>query len=179
MEIGSFLGIRILSWFLEHPNEKVHFKDLCRKLKLSPLSVKTYCEQFINRDWILEERKANLRFFYLNIRSYVVKAMKRTWFLENLRHMGVDKIVPENIISFALYGSHASGEYTEKSDIDLLVIGRKEQVNYANVKILEEKMHKEIQITVIQLNRWEKNKKTDPFILSVLKNHVLLTGTGL
>jgi hypothetical protein len=175
----SLIWSRILDWFFQHPTEKVHFKELCRNIKLSPVSLKSYCDHFIQRGWVLEEKKANLRLFYLNNKDYGVKALKRSWILEKLRSNKIENIVDENIIAFALYGSYASGEFDERSDIDLLVIGRKEQVNYDKIKNLREKMNKEVQVTVIPLHKWEKNKKTDPFILSVLRNHVLLKGMAL
>jgi len=179
MNMDSLIWFRILDWFFQHPSEKVHFKELCRNLRLSPISVKSYCEHFIQRGWILDEKKANLRLFFLNSKSYSVKAMKRAWILEKLRSYGIEELVDDNIISFALYGSYASGEFDERSDIDLLVIGIKEQVDYDKIKKLREGMDKEVQVTVIPLHKWEKNKKTDPFILSVLRNHVLLKGMVL
>jgi len=179
MKLGQFAGIQALEWFLSHPTKQIHFKELCRELKLSPPTISEYCGQFVNRQWLKEERKANLRFFSLNNESYAVKSIKRAYFLESLSESGIEEIIGEGIVSFALYGSHASGEYDERSDVDLLVIGRKEQVNYENAKRIEKKLGKKMQITVIEMVKWEKNRLKDQFILSVLKNHVIIRGVSL
>lgn len=179
MRFGDFAGIRILHYFLGHPSERIHLKELCRKLALSPLTVKTYCDEFLGMDWLLEERRANLRIFCLNNEHFVVKALKRAYFLEKLHTEKAETITAEGAISLALYGSHASGEYDEGSDVDLLVIGRREQINHVALKSLEKNAGKQVQLTVFPLDKWEKNKAKDPFMLSVLRNHMLIKGAPL
>ncbi|MFH0973562.1 MAG: nucleotidyltransferase domain-containing protein [Candidatus Micrarchaeota archaeon] len=175
----SFSGLRVFEWFLARPTRKIHFKELCRELGLSPLTVKTYCEEFVAREWLLDERQANLRIFSLNDGNYAIKAFKRAFFLDALRECGVEELVNDGVISFALYGSHASGDYDEKSDVDLLVVGRKEQVDYARVKALEKKTGKNIQLIVFSLNDWSEKKVRNPFAQSILRNHVLIKGVAL
>ncbi len=179
MKFDSFSGVRVLRWFLKHPARRIHFKELCRELGLGPLTVKTYCEEFLGRGWLCEERNANLRIFSFNNESYVVKAMKRACILEMMRRERFETLVDDTVVSFALYGSHSSGEYDEKSDIDVVVIGRKEQVHFEYAEKLEKRLGKQMQITVFPLEKWERNKDKDPFALSVLKNHVLLKGAPL
>lgn len=179
MKLDSFAGIRLLEWFLAHPSRRIYFKELCRETELGPVTVKGYCEDFIIRQWLLDERVANARFFFLNNANYVVKALKKAYILEFLKKKGMESIADSTAISFALYGSYASGEYDERSDIDFLIIGRKESVDYKVVEKLRKDLEKEVQITIIPLEKWERNKKTDPFISSVLKNHVLIRGAPL
>ena len=179
MLLRQFSGVLVLEWFLWHPTKKIHFKELCRELKLSPPTVKAYCEEFLANGWLAEERQANLRIFKLRNESFVVKALKRTYILELLRRNKIDAIVDGMIISFALYGSYASGEYDEKSDIDLLAIGRKEQIHYDRILALGTKLGKTVQLTIIPLEKWETNKGSDQFMGSVLRNHVLLGGMPL
>jgi predicted nucleotidyltransferase len=179
MNPKSFSGIRVLGWFLKHPTQKIHFKELCRELKLGPPTVKAYCEELIKLNWLQDERNANLRIFFLNNEHYVVKALKRAYFLNLLSEGKVGSLVENTVISLAVYGSHASGEYDEKSDVDLLIIGRKEEVRHEYSRILENKLGKKFQITVLPLDKWENNKQNDPFMLSVLKNHVILKGAPL
>ena len=178
MGFASSSGIRLLSWFFLHPSKKVHFRELCRELDFSPLTVKTYCDEFVSKGWLNEERLANLRLFRLNNEDYVVKAMKRAFFISRLKEAKAEQLVEEGIISFALYGSHASGEYDEKSDVDLLIVGRREQFKHERVKQLEKKLGKEIQATIFSLEQWESAKK-ESFGGSVLHSHVLLSGVPL
>ncbi len=179
MLFKSFSGLRVLGWFLKNPDKKIHFSELLRELNLGPLTVKTYCEEFIGYGWLLEERNANLRIFFLNGRSYAVKAFKSAYFLETLRSEKAERIADDTVISLALYGSHASGEYDGKSDVDFLVVGRKEEVCHEFAKKLGQRLGKRLQITTFQLEDWERRKTNDPFARSVLKNHVVLKGAPL
>ena len=180
MAFSSFAGTRVLAFFLANPTRKIHFKELCRELELSPSSVKLYCEDFITRKWLTEHRIGNHRFFQLDNSSYPVLAIKRAYFLELLSSNGADKVVRGTAISLALYGSHASGEYDEKSDIDLLVIGRKDDIVNTTISRIERAAGKPVQLTVISLDMWESGlKSSDPFVISVLRNHVLLMGARL
>ncbi|OIO21997.1 DNA polymerase subunit beta [Candidatus Micrarchaeota archaeon CG11_big_fil_rev_8_21_14_0_20_47_5] len=179
MTFGKFAGVKVIKWFLCNPSERIHFKKLCRRLKLGPPTVKNYCGEFVGKKWLNEERNANLRIFSLNNSNYVIKALKRAYFLELLRKDGIEKLIDGSAVSFALYGSHANGEYDERSDVDLLVIGRKEQVHYEQISALEEKMKKHFQLTVISLERWGRERQSNPFMLSILKNHVLIKGAAL
>lgn len=141
--------------------------------------MKVYCEELIKLNWLQDERNANLRVFFLNNEHYVVKALKRAYFLHLLNEAKVESLVEDTVISLAVYGSHASGEYDEKSDVDLLIIGRKEEVRYEYSKTIENKIGKKLQITVLPLEKWESNKRNDPFMFSVLKNNVVLKGASL
>ncbi len=179
MLFDSFAGNRIISWFLQNPARKIHFKELCRQLGLSPSTVKAYCGEFSKKGWVLSERQANLRIYSLNNESFSVRALKRAHFILVLDRLKAGKVALEGAISLALYGSYASGEYDEKSDVDLLLLGRKEQVDYGFAKRVEEALGKEVQITVFSLHEWEKGRDASPFMLSVLRNHALLKGIPL
>ncbi len=179
MKLEDFSGIKLLSWFLENPTKKIHFKDLCRKLELGPPTVKKYCEEYIGYGWIEEERKANLRIFSLNNEDFVVKAIKRAYFLKKLSGLGIGQIVDENAISLALYGSYSSGEYDEKSDIDLIIVGNEENVEHEKLEEMKKKLKMDVQLTIFSLEKWESNKDNDAFMNSVLRNNVLLKGAPL
>lgn len=179
MKFSDFSGLRLLEWFFDNPTRKIHYRGLCRETKLNPVTVADYAGQFVERGWLLEERVANLRFFLLNNESFVVRAHKRAFFLEKLRRAGVGGLVGEGAISLALYGSHASGEYDERSDVDLLLVGRKESENAQAVPELEKKLRKKLQVGIIPLEKWENEKQRNPFMQSVTRNHVLLKGSPL
>lgn len=85
-----------------------------------------------------------------------------------------------NILSVALYGSAASGTFNDKSDLDILIIGEADQVDKDKILSIQEKIGKPIQLTVIPWHRFERKKKEgDPFVKSVLENHILLFGAEL
>lgn len=116
-------AFRILEFPLQYPNEEIHLKELARKLSMSSRSIKIYCDEFEKEGILTCKRKGNLRLFSPDNESYVVKEMKRAYISALLKEMDIDSL-SESAISIAIYSSYATGDYDERSDIDILVIGR-------------------------------------------------------
>ena len=178
-EFRKFVGFKILEYFLLHPTEKTYLQELAKKLDISPGSVNNYCNIFEKDELIKREKKGNLHLFSTNNENFKIRELKRAFFINLLGELDIQKISDE-CTSIAIYGSHASGYYDEKSDIDLLIIGSEEQINRDLVVKIMNKVDKEIQLTVIPIVKWEKMKKeNDPFAMSIIKNHLLIKGVEL
>lgn len=175
----KFVGFKILEYFLSHPTEQTYLKELAKKIQVSPRSVKLYCDLFEKEGIIKRIVRGNLHLFSTNNDNFRVREMKRAYFINLLTEMNIESIA-EGCTSIALYGSHASGNYDEQSDIDILVIGEEEHVRRdILVKIMED-VGKEIQITTIPFYKWEKMKENrDPFAESIIRNHILIKGAEL
>ncbi|RKX39229.1 MAG: nucleotidyltransferase domain-containing protein, partial [Thermotogae bacterium] len=121
----------------------------------------------------------NLHIFETNNDNFRVREMKRTYFINLLAEVNIENIV-EECASIAIYGSHASGNYDEKSDVDILIIGEEQHVKRDVIVKIMEKIGKEFQLNVIPIIKWEKMKKNkDPFVESILRNHILIKGVEL
>ncbi len=85
------------------------------------------------------------------------------------------------MISLAVYGSYASGNFDEKSDIDLLLISFKSKSHFLNlIQNIEKYLSKEVNYEVFNLSKWQKIKKeNEPFYQEIMRNHILLTGSEL
>ncbi len=179
-EWRMFKGWSILEFFLSHPNTKIHIKGLARTLNISPQTSNRYLRLYEAEKLLVSESIANVVRFYLNNQHPIVKELKRLYFNLLLHENNfIDNLTQHNpsIINLLLYGSHASGEYSEKSDIDLLVISRKKEIDISAVKKLEKELNKEVQVSIYTIGEWRKlTKKDDPFIKSVLSKHILLYG---
>ncbi|MCX6668759.1 MAG: nucleotidyltransferase domain-containing protein [Methanothrix sp.] len=179
MMLGKCVGFKVIEFFLMHPSSEIHLTELARKLDISPGSAKTYCDELLRNDLILETNRANLRLFRLNREDFAVKEMIRAYHIILLKKLGIDDIA-ENCISLAIYGSFASGNMDERSDLDILVVGEEKDADRDRVLELEGKLGREIQLTVLPYFRWEKMKKEgDKFVESILRNHVLVKGAEL
>jgi hypothetical protein len=181
-EFRKFKGWVVLEFFLTHPSTEIHLKGLVRTLSISPLTALTYLKT-LKKDKILREEKiGNMTIFSLNNELYLVKALKRAHFLLTLNELGFpDVFLKENtsVISFALYGSCADGDYDEKSDIDFLVIKRG-SVNKSTFRRVEERTKRDVLVTCMSPAEWRKKaEEKDPFYLNVAKNHLLLYGADL
>ncbi len=174
----KFVGFKVLEYFLLHPTQEIHLKELTRKLKVSPRSVKIYCDLFEEEGILISERKGNLRIFRLNNGSFIVRELKRTYYLLILKEFGIENICESCTI--AVYGSFASGEMDERSDLDILVVGDEEDVDYNLLREIEEKTGRDVQLTVIPFHRWGVMKEErNEFAESVIRNHILIRGAPL
>ncbi len=178
-EFRKFVGYKILEYFILNPTKKTYLKELAKILEISPRSAKIYCDIFVKDGIINREVKGNLHLFSTNNENFRVRELKKAVFLNILGEFNIEKI-SEEFTSIAIYGSHSSGTYDEKSDIDLLVIGDEKQINRDLVVKIMEKVGKEIQLNVIPMIKWEKMKRNDDaFVKSVIKNHILIKGVEL
>ncbi len=175
----KFVGFKILEYFLKYPTEETYLKELAKKLQISPRSVKIYCDLFEKKGIIKREIKGNLHLFSTNNDNFRVREMKRAYFMNILAEMNIENIA-EECVSIAIYGSYASGNYDEKSDIDLLIIGKEQHVKRDIIVKIMERFGKEFQLNVITTIKWEKMKKDgDPFVRNIIRNHVLIKGAEL
>jgi len=175
----KFVGFKILEYFLKYPTEKTYLKELAKKLHISPRSVKIYCDLFEKEGIIKREIKGNMHIFSTNNDNFRVRETKRAYFINLLAEMNIENIA-EECASIAIYGSYASGNYDEKSDIDILIIGEEEDVKRDLIGNRMELVGKEIQLNVIPIIKWEKMKKDkDYFVKNIIRNHVLIKGVEL
>jgi len=177
--LDKFVGFKVLGYFLTHPSEEIHLKELGRALEISPGSAKKYCDDLVAEGLIQENALGNLRLLRLNREDFAIKGMMRAYCLVEFKKLGIEKLA-EGCTSLAIYGSFASGNFDERSDLDLLVIGEEADVSRDQVLEFQEKCGRDVQLTVLPYYRWEALKKErDGFSLSVLRNHVLVEGIEL
>jgi predicted nucleotidyltransferase len=183
-EWNNYTGFKVLSFFINNSNLKIHINELARKLKISTSSVFKYCNLYLKNNFLFKEKKANSVFYFLNNDNVFIISLKKSLFIGTLikskPFLNFIDNNKKNIVSFILYGSYASGNYTEKSDIDLLIIYNKNNIDYSEILKLESIFNKQLGLTKISLNQWiEKLNNKDIFINSVLKNNVCLWGENL
>ncbi len=178
-EFETFVGFRVLAWFLTHPTGEIHINKLAREIGVSPGSVKSYADAFERDGLITATRLGTARLLSLDNDSFAVRELKRACMALLLVRAGIEAIAPGSI-AVAVYGSTAAGTYDEQSDVDILIIGDESQIDHGRVPALEAETDREVQLTIVPYYRWEQMKEEgDPFVASVLQNHMLVTGTAL
>jgi hypothetical protein len=122
--------------------------------------------------------------YWLNNDEPVVKALKRMNILIRLREADlVERFTDADgaIISIIMYGSCSSGDYDEKSDLDILVISSSGQSRLARpVRELEDRLGMQVNVEIFNLASWNKLKrKNDVFVSEVRRNHIIIYGSDL
>jgi predicted nucleotidyltransferase len=178
-EFEKFVGNRMLGWMLLHPTATPTLNSLARTLGISPGSVKRYVDCFAAEGLVAVRTAGTAHLICLDNAHVVVRELKRACMTVHLADAGLCAIAPE-CTSLAVYGSVARGTYDEQSDIDVLVIGEKSEVDYETVPGIEAAVGYELQLTVLPYYRWETMKEEqDPFVRSVMCRHILFAGAEL
>ena len=85
----------------------------------------------------------------------------------NLKEEIIKKIAPKNPYKIILFGSHASGDFDDMSDIDLLVVLNKDEMprtfkekssNYLEINRLLRDINKKVSMDLVVMTRaqWER-----------------------
>jgi uncharacterized protein len=183
-EWHKFKGWSVLEYFLLHPNSKMHINQLARDLKVSPRTAQRFCVSYF-RDGLLEKAvMGNVHQFCLKESDARIRALKRfigPYLAADGAHLKPFLEKNGNILSVSLYGSFASGDYGDKSDLDVLVITSDErQLDVEEFRKLEARLGREVSITPLSFAKWRAmERKKDNFFLSVKKNNLLIWGNAI
>lgn len=171
---------KILWYFATHPTTQTYVKELARKLDISSGMCSNVLRE-LEKEGILERKELGKAHYYRLKGSYLTRELKRFVGLALIKESGmVEKAMDEEqkIVSIALYGSYATGDFMEKSDLDILVITNRKGMVDLPFSIKET----DVVINTVQLGpgEWLKLKRSkDPFYLEVQRKHILLHGGEL
>lgn len=159
--------IKVLRFIADKPFTKFYLREISKKLKISPSSVKKALDRLIELNLIKSENFGNLRIVYGNIDEILFKQYK---ILTNVEFVNpiVKELLPATGI--ILYGSYAKGENDEDSDIDIIVIGNKKPKNILSWK------EKKIQIKFFKPYEWDEQIKKNKAYHKEVKKGILLYG---
>lgn len=179
-EWRKFKGWLVLEYFLKNPTDRIHIKHLSRILKISPRTAEVYLKLYRDKGILKSERIGNILRFYLNNENPLVKSLKRTYFLMVLNGFDIERFLKENgIISFCIYGSFASGEYSEESDIDILIISPRKKIDLRELKFLEEVFDAELDIQIFTPGEWRKISKINKEFYEEVKSNYIVYGADI
>ncbi len=180
----KYVNWKILAHFLKNPTTQYYVKELSRVLNVSPGSVSITVKKFEKDDLLVREEIGQTHLYKLNQEYLAVTSLKKSYSLIriieanfNNRFLSAD----ENIISLALYGSYANGDYDEKSDLDVLIItpSKKEVLSNTGMELGHE-LEINLSMSIFKLSQWRQlSRRNDTFYRRIVENHVLLFGSGL
>lgn len=171
-----FKGWVIIEYFMNNPSKEIHVRGLAKELGVSPLTSNTYLRAYAAEGILNKKKSANAILYSLKNDTPIVKRLKQFYSVALLAENGfVNEVLNDNpqATGIILYGTHASGEYDERSDFDIIILSMNPQ--YPNKAV--DKLGKEATVSILALADWKKKNKE--FKNSVLKNHIVLYGAGL
>lgn len=175
---------KVLAFFLSNPSTSIYVKQLSRDLKISP-SGTNKALKFLEKSKILfKEERGKAHYYFLNNELSFIKHLKISYFLAKIQGWKIEqkfKKQDEDLISLAVYGSYASGDFDERSDIDFLLISSKSKEHFLSlIQNVEKFFNREANLEVFNLSKWQKIRKENRiFYDDIIKNHILLAGSEL
>ena len=182
-EWRKFKGWLILEYFLRKPNTKTYIKQLSRELNISPRTTEIYLKGYNECDILSKEVVGNLHLYRLNNDDFLVKELKKIFILSKLKETVKKIIIEINPVSIAVYGSVATGTYSEKSDIDILIITL-EKTHLKKTKVpsllreVKEKTGLNVEAVLFNIKEWRRLKQRE-FGKEIIHNHIILYGASL
>jgi predicted nucleotidyltransferase len=147
---------RVLEVFFKEPTQ-IHFiKEIAKKIKLAPTSVRINMGVLIKEGLIAEKKSRPFDGFIANRENQKFKDYKQCYNLfsiSKIKEKIIEEIAPRAII---LFGSYQKGEDIESSDVDVLVLSKiKKEID---VESFEKELNRHIHVTIInEIKDLEKN----------------------
>ena len=175
---------KVLTFFLSNPSTSIYVKQLSRDLKISPSGTNKALKLLEKSKILFKEERGKAHYYFLNNELPFTKYLKISCFLAKIQDWKIEekfKKQDEDLISLAVYGSYASGEFDERSDIDFLLISSKSKEHFLNlIQNIEKYLNREVNLEVFNFSKWQKIKKENKlFYDDIIKNHILLAGSEL
>jgi len=152
----------IMSLLYLQPTTRFSYREIERNTDLSIGSISKYAKLLEKEKLILIENMPNAKYVTANIDNQRFRKLKRLFNISILYESGlvddIDRKLRPNAI--VLFGSFGNGDDTERSDIDICVVGGRK--NSYNSKKYEKTLKRDISIMHLRnLNRSSKEFKDE------------------
>jgi len=169
--------LKVLSLFFDEPYSEYYLRELARKSKTSPMSLKRSLDFLVSEELVLERKRGNLNLFKANMENLVFKHLKTVYNLEWLKKKKLVRFVLDKlsgVSSIVLFGSYAKGENDKNSDLDLVVICMGGELKSTELKEL---VGVDVNLLVFKPSEWSKKAvNSKPFYLDVITGGIALHG---
>lgn len=151
--------IRIIEYFIDNPAKEITQQEIRQKLKLAKGTIIKWLDFLVKNEVVTFKSIGLNKIYSLKNSSIFVRQLKITSIL--LKLLDLTKL--NNDSEIYLYGSYARGEYSEDSDIDLLIIGKTTKNEIISlVDPLSKKLGKKISFQIFSSLEWSKMARKDP-----------------
>jgi len=173
--LEKFAGFKVIEFFLANPDKNVSIRELAKILKTSPSTTKHYIDLLIKENLLNNMNLPNTKTVKLNNKNPIVRKWKSAYLITKLKEYNIDELIKN---PFYVFGSTATGDYNQNSDIDIFVIKSKEY-DKDKVKEIGRKIKKDINIINVPFYKLDEYKQKNKELISEIKNHGLYFGEEL
>ncbi len=159
--ITSKARIKILELFLFYSERNFYLREIARLTNKNTNAIRVELNNLVELNILVRQKKGKLIFYEINRASPLYGPLKTIFMRTESLGRHLKEALKNKKVKYALiYGSFATGKETEKSDIDLLIIGPIKQADIVDVvSDFERKMLREINYVIWTEKELEKRIK--------------------
>ncbi len=179
---------KILKYFYNHKLKESYFSEILKETKLTPNTTLKHLETLRELQIIDSTKKIANTFYRLNVSNPLVYSVLSCFDFERFNTLPTER--KKAILAFldqllvkplivVLFGSTAKGTYTKESDVDLLIVYNKKEMNNNKLKEdIEAITGILIQTIIIELDYFEEQilKEDDKVITHAIKTGYPIQG---
>jgi predicted nucleotidyltransferase len=174
---GSKTRVTILSEFLLNPDKSYYLRELSRKLKIPYSMLYKEVKNLVDIGILKQEKKGKVT---------LLKVNKELPYFHELRVLfiktaALGEVIKTTLMKFRgikyalIYGSFASGEADERSDVDLLIIGSVREEKLAEeISRIERKIDREINYILWKEKEFLNRARQKHHLLNEIANSFIM-----
>ena len=169
---------KILEEFTADYNKRIYGRNVAKKLKMNQKTVSNVLNELEMEHVLRFVKEGKNKYYSLNEFYpymmeiiHLIETQRKINFIEKYKKIRnlFSKLEERTEGMLIIFGSYASFGANEKSDLDVLSIGK-----IKNVEDLEDIYNIKINIIKINENKFDKNEH---IVKEIIKNHIILKGT--
>jgi len=162
---------KVLEVFFDNPTEKFYIREIARITRLNPNTIINISEKLIREGLIKREKKEHVVELSADLDNENFKNKKRLSNFRRILECGIVNILKSKFDSevISIIGSYSRGEDIGESDIDIVVMTKKEYED-TDLKKYEKILNRDIHLIVT-----DYTKISDEFYTNLL-NGIILYG---
>ncbi len=180
--LSSRLRIKLLDIFLNMPNARFYIRELERRINEEAKNVSRELKNLEALGLLISEKQGIQKYYSVNKNFFLYPELKaiifKTTGVQGLMKEALSKL--KGIEAAFIYGSYATGEESESSDVDILIIGKPDMTKLNElISELEEDLNREINYRCFDREEFNKRKrKEDSYITEVIAGKkIMLKGS--
>lgn len=174
INLKSKIANAVLGYFVLHEGTEMYINEMARKFTLDSGNLTRKLAEF-EKEGILKSRLSGKQKYYSINKSYpLLKEYKRII----QKTVGFEYILKESLSDLKgikkviLFGSYAEDKMDLLSDIDLIVVGNHNTIEFQKIIAeIQRKVDREINVLSYGINEYNKKKTHDPFLKGIQKKN--------
>ena len=172
MNLFNKASIKILAFLSKYPMSEFYEREIARKANVSVGAANQALKLLSENGLVIREKRGKMHFYKLNLKNPIVRQFKVLLNTIELNELinGI-KGVSKKIV---LFGSAATGEDTNESDIDLLIITNEKEKIRKKITQLGKTLDRKLSPIVVNYNEFLKLKKENKALVKNIERGIVL-----